>query len=129
VKAADKNTTLAYVNPSTLLIWMKVTAQTPILHTVILTPSRDHTRDTPGGQAVARSTNRSIIGTFRDPALEQEKNARKTLAVKQDNFNAHPTRRTMSAKDRVRSCSKSRKVVDCSRDLGIRSIIRRLEKS
>ena len=108
---------------------MKATAQTSILHTVILTPLRGHTHHSPGGQAVARSTNRSIIGTFRDPALEQEKNARKTLAEKQDNFNAHPTRRTLGANDRVRSCSKSRKVVDCSRDLGIRSIIRRLEKS
>jgi hypothetical protein len=108
---------------------MKATAQTSFLQTVILTPSRDHTRHSPGGQAVARSTNRSIIGTFRDPALEQEKNARKTLATKQGNFNAHPTRRTLGAKDSGQRSPKSRKVVDCSRDLGIRSIIRRLEKS
>ena len=94
-----------------------------------MNPSRDHTRDTPGGQAVARSSNCSIIGTFRDPALEQEKNARKTLAEKQDNFNAHPTRRTLGAKYSVQRSPKSRKVVDCSRVLDIRSIICRLKKS
>jgi len=94
-----------------------------------MNPSRGHTRDIPGGQAVARSTNRSITGTFRDPALEQEKNARKTLAAKQDNFNAHPTRRTLGAKDSGQRSPKSRKVVDYSRVLSMRGIIRRLEKS